>query len=176
MGSLQASMLEAFQSLQEELTTKKQAEVDQTSASASNPGPSTSADNLDLPPPRPRPTSHTEEMDVDYGPALPPYLGSDLHNASDLNSNASEEPSKKVSDRPKNTLTITVDMRLNRGPPRINTHDESDEPRISSAKPKKHTDKSRHKVTSRYVSSSSEEDQSSATRYRSSKPTGAPSD
>ena len=101
MGSLQASMLEAFQSLQEELTTKKQAEVDQTSASASNPGPSTSADNLDLPPPRPRPTSHTEEMDVDYGPALPPHLGSDLHNASDLNSNASEEPCKKVSDRPK---------------------------------------------------------------------------
>ena len=35
--------------------------------------------------------------------------------------NASEEPSKKVSDRPKNTLTLTVGMRLNRGLPRINT-------------------------------------------------------
>ena len=67
------------------------------------------------------PTSHTEEMDVDYGPALPPRLRSDLHNASDQNSNASEEPSKKVSDRPKNTLTLTVGMRLNRGLPRINT-------------------------------------------------------
>ena len=74
-------MLEAFQSLGKELTTKKQTEVDQTSASASKPGPSTSAVNLDLPHPRPRTTSHTEEMDVDYGPALPPRLGSDLHNA-----------------------------------------------------------------------------------------------
>ena len=98
-------MLEAFQSLRDELTPKKQAEVDQTSASASKPGPSTIAVNLDLPPPRPRTTSHVEEMEVDYGPALPPRLGSDLHNASDQNSDPSEEPSKKVSDRPKNTLT-----------------------------------------------------------------------
>ena len=74
-------MLEAFQSLRDELTTKKQADVDQTSASKR--GPSTSAVILDLPPPRPRPTSHVKEMDVDYGPALPPHLGSDLHNASD---------------------------------------------------------------------------------------------
>ena len=55
-------------------------------------------------------------------------------------------------------------------------YDESDEPRISSSKPKKHADKNRHKVRSRYVSSSSEEDQSSATRHRSSKPSGALSD
>ena len=101
MGSFQASMLEAFQSLRDELATKKQAEVDQTSASASKPGPSNSAVNLDLPPPRPRTTSHVEEMEVDYGPALPPRLGSDLHNVLDQNSNASEEPSKKASDRPK---------------------------------------------------------------------------
>ena len=52
-------------------------------------------------------------------------------------------------------------------------YDESDEPQISSSKPKKHADKSRHKVRSRYVSSSSEEDQSSAIRHRSSKPSGA---
>ena len=38
---------------------------------------------------------------MDYGPALPPRLGSDHHNVSDQNSNASEEPSKKVSDKPK---------------------------------------------------------------------------
>ena len=49
MGSFQASMLEAFQSLRDELTTKKQAEVDQTSASPSKPGPSHSAVNPDLP-------------------------------------------------------------------------------------------------------------------------------
>ena len=89
IGSFQASMLEAFQSLRDKLTTKEQAEVDQTSASASKPGPSTSAVNLDLPHPRPRTTSHVEEMEVDYGPTLPPRLGSDLHYESDQNSNAS---------------------------------------------------------------------------------------
>ena len=51
MGSFQASMLEAFQSLRDELTTKKQVEGDQTSASASKYGPSQAAVNLDLPPP-----------------------------------------------------------------------------------------------------------------------------
>ena len=64
MGFFQASMLEAFQSLRDEFTSfqktsKKQVEVDQTSASASKPGPSNQAVNLDLPPPRPRPTSHS---------------------------------------------------------------------------------------------------------------------
>ena len=55
-------------------------------------------------------------------------------------------------------------------------NDESDEPRISSSISKKHADKSKHKVRSRYVSSSSEEDQSSVARHRSSKPSGAHSD
>ena len=55
-------MLEAFQSLRDELTTKKQAGVDETPASASKPGPSTSVVNLDLPPPRPRTTSHVEHF------------------------------------------------------------------------------------------------------------------
>ena len=127
-------MLEAFQSLREELTSKKQTEVDQTSAFASKPGTSSrTAVNLDLPPPRHRTTMQTEDMDVDYGPALPPRLGPDPHDASDHN----------------------------------------DEPRIPSTKPKKHSDKSKHKSRSRYVSSSSEEDQSSVARHRSSKPSGA---
>ena len=50
-----------------------------------------------------------------YGPSLSPCLGSDFQNASDQNFNASEEPSKKVSDRSKNTLTNG--MRFNRGLP-----------------------------------------------------------
>ena len=50
-------MLEAFQSLREELTSKKQTEVDQASVSASKPGTSSpTAVNLDLPPPRLRTT------------------------------------------------------------------------------------------------------------------------
>ena len=89
-------MLVAFQSLRDESSTKKQSEVDQTSASASKPGLSTSAVNLHLPPPRRQTTSHVEEIEVDYGPALPPRLGSDLHNASDQLSSPSEEPSKKA--------------------------------------------------------------------------------
>ena len=53
-------MLEAFQSLREEMTTKKQTEVDQTSVSASKPGTSSrTAVNLALPPPRHRTTIQT---------------------------------------------------------------------------------------------------------------------
>ena len=170
MGSFQASMLEAFQSLRDELTTKKQTEVDQTSVSASKPGPSTSAVHLDLPPLRPRTTSHVEEMEVDYGPALPPRLGSDLHNASDQNSNASEEPSKKALDRPTKHSHSHERHEVEPRSASDQYYDESDEPRTS--KPQKHADKSRHKVRSRYVSSSSEEDQTSAARHRSSKPSG----
>ena len=78
MGSFQASMLEAFQSLRDELSSKKQPEVVQTSASASKPG--TSVINLDPPPPTPTTNLQTEDMDVDYGPALPPGLRSDHQN------------------------------------------------------------------------------------------------
>ena len=174
MGLFQASMLEAFQSLQEELTTKKQTEVDETSVSASKPGTSSSAVvNLDLPPPRPRTTLQTKDMDVDYGPALPPRLGSDPYNASDQNANASEEPSKKVSDKPKKHCHSHSRHEVEPRSASDQFNDESNEPWIPSTKPKKHADKSRHKTRSSYVSSSSEEDQSSASRYRSSKPSRA---
>ena len=107
MGSFNASMLEAFQSLRDEFTSfqkmsKQQVEVDQTSASASKPGPCNQAFNLDLPPPRPWPTSHSvEDMELDYGPALPPRLGADHQNASDQHSGLSDVPSKVASVRPK---------------------------------------------------------------------------
>ena len=120
-----------------------------------------------------RTTSHIEEMDVDYGPALPPRLGSDLQNASDQSSNASKEPSKKVSDSP---IKHSHYHKRHEGEPRSASDQyyvESDEPQMSPTKPKKHADKSRQKVRCRYVSSSSEEDQSSATRHRSSKPSVA---
>ena len=85
-----------------------------------------------------------------------------------------QEPSKKASDRPKKHSHKRHDI-----DPRSTSDqytyepDESDEPRISSSKPRKHADKSKHKVRSRYMSSSSEEDQSSAPRHRSLKPSGA---
>ena len=150
-------------------------EDDQTSASASKSGPSQPAVNLDLPPLRPRTTSHVEEMEVDYGPVHPPCLSADHHNASDQLSSPSKEPSKKVSDR----LSLSEHSHSHKrheADPRSTLdqyYDESDEPWMSSSKSKKHADKSKHKVRSRYVSSSSEEDQSSVARHRSSKPSGA---
>ena len=148
--------------------------MDQTSASASKPGPSQATVNLDLPPPRqPRTASNVEQMEVDYGPAFPPHLGADHHNASDQLSNPSEEPSKKALDRPKKH---SHSYRKHDVDPRSASdqyNDDSDEPWFSSSKSKEHSDKSKYKVGSRYVSSSSEEDQSSVVRHRSSKPSGA---
>ena len=134
-------MLETFQSLREELTTKKQTEVDETSVSASKPGTSSSAVvNLDLPPLRPRTTLQTEDMDVDFGPALPPCLGSDPHNALDQNANASEEPSKKVSDKPKKHCHSHSRHEVEPRSASDQFNDESDEPQIPSTNPKKHVD------------------------------------
>ena len=72
---------------------------------------------------------------MDYGPALPPRLGSDLHNALNQNSNASEEPSKKASDRPKTHPHKRHEVELRSASDQY--YDESHEPRISSSKPKK---------------------------------------
>ena len=159
IGSFQASMLEAFQYLRDELTSKKQVEVDQTSTY--KPGTSQGAVNLDLPSPRqPRANSNVEQMEVDYSPALPPHLHADYHLASDQPSGPTEEPSKKASVRPKNTHSHSRHNVESRSAS-DQYNDESDEHRIASSKSKKHADKSKHKVRSRYVSSSSEEDQSS---------------
>ena len=65
-------------------------------------------------------TSNVEQMEVDYGPALPPQLGADHHMASDQLSSPSKEPSKKASDRPKNALTLIGSMMFTRGLPQIN--------------------------------------------------------
>ena len=167
-------MLEAFQSVREELTSKKQTEVDQTSAFASKPGTSSrTAVNLDLLPPRHRTTMQTEDMDVDYGPALPPCLRPDPHGALDHNVSASELSPRKVSDNSKKHCHSRSRHEIESRSASDQSDEESDEPRIPSTKPKKHSDKSKHKSRSRYVSSSSEEDQSSVARHRSSKPSGA---
>ena len=164
MGSFQSSMLEAFQSLREELTAKKQTEVDQASLPASKPGTSSkTAVNLDLPPPRHKANIQTEDMDVDYSPAL--LLVSYVA--------PSELPPKKVSDKSKRHSHSRSRHEIESRSASDESNDESDEPRIPSTKPKKHSDKSQHKSRSRYVSSSSGEDQSPVARHRSSKPSGA---
>ena len=126
-------------------------------------------------------TSNVEQMEVDYGPALPPHLGGSA-------GSFLVQP-RSLLRRLWLDLKNTHSHRKHDVDPRSASdqyNDDSDEPRISSSKSKKHADKSKHKVRSRYVSSSSEEDQSSVARHRCScrfnfakicitpKPPGAP--
>ena len=160
MGSFQTSMLEAFQSLREELTTKKQTEVAQTSFLASKPGTSSNnAVNLDLPPPRTSTNIHTEAMDVDYGPALPPRQ----QDTSDQYVDPSELPPKEVSYSHKKHSHSRSRHQVDPESASDQLNEESDEPRIPATRPKKHSHKSKHKSRSRYVSSSSGEAQPSGT-------------
>ena len=178
-------MLEAFQSLRDEFTsfqkTSKQpeVEVDQTSASASKPDPPNQVVTLDPPPPRPQPTSlSVEAMEVDCGPSLPPRLGADQsqhQNASDQHSGLSHEPNRAASARPKKHPHSHKNHDIEPRSTSDQYSGQSNEPRVASSRPK-HADRSKHKVRFRYVSSSSEEDQSSAPRHRSSKPSRAHSD
>ena len=135
MGSFQASMLEAFQSLREELTTKKKSEVE-SSFSASKPG--TSSDNaahLDLPPPRSSTNVQSEAMEVDYGPALPPRLVLN-QDTSDQYVAPSEVHPKEVSySHKKQSHRQPVD------PDSVSDqlNEDSDEPRIPASRPQKHS-------------------------------------
>ena len=167
MGSFQASMLEAFQSLREELAVKKPTEVD-PSPHASKAGPSSNpAAHLDLPPPRSSTNAQSEAMDVDGGPALPPRLvlnqtSSDQYVApSEAIPKDSSYSHKKQSHRQTVAPSSASDQ----------LDEDSDESRIHP-RPKKHSDISKHKSRSRYVSSS-EEDHSPVARHRSSKPSRA---
>ena len=66
-------------------------------------------------------------MKVDYGP---PRLGSDLHNTSDQNSTATEEPSKKASDRSKTHSHSDKRYEVDPRSASDQYYDESNEPRI----------------------------------------------
>ena len=126
-------MLAALKSLRDELTSKKQVEVDQTSASKL--GTSQAAVNLDLPPPRqPWTTSNVEQMQVDYGPALSPHLSADHHIASDQLSRPSEEPSKKALDRHKKHSHSHRKHDVEPWSASDQYNDESDEPWMSPSK------------------------------------------
>ena len=170
MGAFQANILEAMKSLREDFQkslskTSSQVEVDQTSASASKPGPS----NTHLDPPS---TNTVELMDIDYGPALPPRLDSHsrVDDASGINVSSVEEPSRLPSAQPKKSSHSFKQYVV--APSSASDHysDHSDEPRPAPSRAKKHTDKSKHKSRSRYLPSSSDEDQSLEARHRSPKP------
>ena len=106
---------------------------------------------------------------MDYGPALPPRLVLN-QDTSDQYVAPSEVLPKEVSySHKKHGHRQPVDP----GSASDQLHEDSDEPQIPSSRPKKHSDKSKHKSRSRYVSSSSGEDQSPVARHRSSKPSRA---
>ena len=169
MGSFQASMLEAFQSLREELATKKKVEVE-SSLPASKPGSSSNnAAHLDLPPPRSGTNLQSEAMDVDYGPALPPRLVLNQDPADQYVAPSEGHPEEVSYSHKKQSHRQPVDP----SPASDKLHEDYDHPRIPSSRSKKHSDKSKHKSRSRYVSFSSEEDQSPVARHRSSKPSRA---
>ena len=142
---------------------------DRDSFTGSNADLESAADNLyivnvDLPPPRPSTKIQTEAMDVDYGPALPPRLVLDQHEPSDQYVAPSELPPKEVSYSDKKQSHSRSRQEIDSGSASDQLNEESDEPQIPSTKPKKHSDKSKHKSRSRYVSSSSGEDQSPVAR------------
>ena len=171
MGSFQASMLEAFQSLWEELTTKKQRWI------------RTRFQLLSLDPHLVLLSIWTYPLqDLELPLRLRIWMWTMVQHFLHILDLILIMHRIRILMHPRNllrrsrinlqdSLTLTLGMRLNWGLP-DQYNDESDESRIPSTKPKKHADKSRHKVRSKYVSSSSEEDQSSATRHRSSKPSG----
>ena len=110
-------------------------------------------------------------MDIDYGPALPPRLDSHsrVDDALGINVSSVEEPSRLPSAQPKKSHSFKQYVVA---PSSASDHysDHSDEPRPAPSRAKKHTDKSKHKSRSRYLASSSKEDQSPEARYRSLKP------
>ena len=114
--------------------------MDQTSALASKPGPSNQAVTLDPPPPRPLPTSHSvEAMEEDYGPSLPPRLGSDQSqhdNASDQHSGLSDEPTRVESARPKKHSHSHKQHDTEPRSASDQYSGQSDEPRVASSRPK----------------------------------------
>ena len=162
-------MLEAFQSLREELATQKKVEVE-SSLLASKPGSSSNnAAPLDLPPPRSGTNLPSEAMDVDYGPALPPRLVTTQDSSEQYVAPSEGHPEEVSYSHKKQSHRQPVDPSSDSD----QLNEDSDEPRIPSSRSKKHSDKSKHKPRSRYVSFSSEEDQSPVARHRSSKPSRA---
>ena len=164
-------MLEAFNSLHEDfqksLQKSKQGEVDRTSTSASKQNPSHPKDLA------PSKTSAVEAMDVEYGPELPPRLDpydSRVDDASGHPVSSVEEPSRVALTRPKKSSYSHKQYDVVPSSASDHYSDPSDDPQPASSRPKKHSDKSKHKSRARFLSSSSEEDQSPERRHRSPKP------
>ena len=112
-------------------------------------------------------------MDIDYGPALPPRLdsySSCIDDASGHNVSSVEEPSRLPLAQPKKSSHSFKQYDVVPSSASNYYSDQSDDTRPAPSRVKKHTNKSKYKSRSRYLPSSSEEDQSSELRHRSPKP------
>ena len=106
---------------------------------------------------------------MDYGPALPPRLVLNQDPPDQYVAPSEGHPEEVSYSHKKQSHRQPVDP----SSASDQLHEDSDHPRIPSSRSKKHSEKSKHKSRSRYVSFSSEEDQSPVTRHRSSKPSRA---
>ena len=168
MGAFQASMLEAFNNLHEDFqkSLQKPREVDQTSSATKTNAPSK---DLDKPS---QASSAIESMEVEYGPDLPPRLDSySTRREDDLGQvrSSAEDPSKVALTKPKQSSHSSRYQVVDPSSASDHYSDYSIDPQPAPSRPKKHSDKSKHKST-RFLPSSSEEDQSSEHRHRSPKP------
>ena len=169
IGAFQASMLEAFNSLRQDFqkSLHKPKEVDQTSLFT---GTKTNAPSNANPS---QVSSAVESMEVEYGPDLPSRLGSytsRLADDSGLHRSSAEEPSQVASTKPKQVSHSSKYHVVDPSSASDHYSDYSVDPHPAPSRPKKHSDKSKHKSRARFLPSSSEEDQSPEHRHRSPKP------
>ena len=155
-------MKSLHEDFQNSLQKSTQVEVDQTSTSASKPGPS----NKNL---NPLSNNIVESMDVDYGPTLPPRLDSHDSRVNDT-SGQPFSAFRLPSTLPKKSSHSHIQYTVALSSASDHYSDQSKDSRPAPSRPKKHSDKSKHKSRSRYVPSSSEEDQPSKVRHLSPKP------
>ena len=171
MEAFQASMLEAFNNLREDFqkSLQKPREVDQTSSSSAT---KTNAPSKDLDKPS-KASSAIEFMEVEYGPDLPPRLdsySSHLEDNSGQLRSSVEDPSQVASTKPKQAVHSSKYHVVDPSSASDHYSDYSIDPQPSPSRPKKHSNKSKHKLRSRFLPPSSEEDQSPEHRHRSPKP------
>ena len=171
MGVFQASMLEAFNNLREDFqkSLQKQREVDQTSSSSAN---KTNTPSKDLNKPS-KASSAIESMEMEYGPDLPPRLdsySSCLKDDSGQVRSSAEDPSKVALTKPKQVSHSSRYHVMDPSSASDLYSDYSNDPQPAPSRPKKYSDKSKHKSRAKFLPSSSEEDQSPEHRHRSPKP------
>ena len=84
---------------------------------------------------------------MDYSPALPPHLVLNQDTLDQYVAPSEVQPKEVSYSHKKQTHRQPVDP----GSASDQLYEDSDEPRIPSSRPKKHSDKSKHKSRSRYV-------------------------